>query len=201
MTMPIIIDRTAQDNYWLGDFNKTFIDQLYLYMSDVTFTDSDKRLRWGAQDSTVNDWVYLPNIDIFNSLAVDMDLDLILSTELLRTYNSTFQRLLYYQVNVDFHPIRTSWYGMQYMNVLLNLQEGLNSTDETLVYFGLEKYADQPFFTLANMPLSEPISCVLWTKPVARKFDSDRANLLRQTIDFVFLVMLDKNIQVCGVSP
>jgi len=26
MTMPIIIDRTAQDNYWLGDFNKTFID-------------------------------------------------------------------------------------------------------------------------------------------------------------------------------
>jgi hypothetical protein len=59
-------------------------------MSDVTFTDSDKRLRWGAQDSTVNDWVYLPNIDIFNSLAVDMDLDLILSTELLRTYNSTF---------------------------------------------------------------------------------------------------------------
>ena len=199
--MPIIIDRTAQDNYQLGDFNKTFIDQLYVYMSDVTFTDSDKQLRWGAQDSVVNDQVYLPNIDIFNSLAVDLDLDIVMSAELLRTYNSNFQRLLFYQVNIDYHPIRTSQYGMQYMNVLLNLQEGLNSTDETLVYFGLEKYADQPFFNLANMPLTEPINCVLQTKPVARKFDSDRSNMLRQTVDFVFLVMLDKNIQVCGVSP
>jgi hypothetical protein len=51
------------------------------------------------------------------------------------------------------------------------------------------------------MSLTEPVNCVLWTKPVARKYDSDRSNMLRWVIDFVFMIMLDKNIQVCGVSP
>jgi len=59
------------------------------------------------------------------------------------------------------------------MNVLLNLWDGLNSPDHTQYNIGV-KYMDWQYFTLA-----EPVQCITWTKPTAKKVNSDRANYIR----------------------
>lgn len=201
--MSIIIDRNTSDTYYIDEFDKTFVGdaqmdvtgQLYSYLSDVTFTDNTKRLKLGVQNSNVGDWVYIPNIDVFNSLAISKDFDIIIVPELLRTYDSNYQRILYYTVGIDYNPLRCSQYAKQYMGVLLNLYEGLNSIDETQYSVGT-KYMDWQYFKLAD-----PVQCILQWKPTAKKVNADRANYIRWSLDFIFMLMVDSNVVVCGSAP
>ncbi len=202
--MPIVIDRTnATDNQWINEFDRTFVGdtqtdttgQLYGLLSDVTFTDVTKKLMYGAQYAQFMDWVYIPNIDVFNSLAMSVEPDIIVVPELLRTYDSNYWRVLYYTVGIDYNPLRCSWHGKQFMNILLNLWDGLNSVDDTQYNVGM-KYMYQQYFTLDT-----PVQCILQTKPSAKKVNSDRANYIRQVIDFIFFVIVDPNVVVCGAGP
>lgn len=86
--MGIVIDRTDSSCNYIAAFDKSFIDFINNYLSDVTFTDTTKRLSVGVQSAQTGDWVILPNIDWFNSLSVTRDFDIIVSTELLKTYDS-----------------------------------------------------------------------------------------------------------------
>ena len=161
----------------------------------MTFTDVPKKLVYGAQDAQFMDWVYIPNIDNFNALAMSIEPDIIVVPELLRTYDSNFWRVLYYTIGIDYNPLRCSWHGKQFMNILLNLWDGLNPTDDTQYNIGM-KYMDWQYFTLAD-----PVQCILWLKPSAKKVNSDRANYIRWVVDFVFMIMVDSNIVVCGAAP
>lgn len=91
--------------------------------------------------------------------------------------------------------MRGSYYAMHYMNILLNLWEGLNSPDDTQYMIGM-KYADWQYFDV-----QPPIQCILWMKPKASGVNADKANYLRWAIDFVFMVMIDPNVVVCGGAP
>lgn len=53
--MPIVIDRTTSDNYYISDFDTTFINFLCTYLQDVTFTDTSKHLIKGAQSANTGD--------------------------------------------------------------------------------------------------------------------------------------------------
>lgn len=59
------------------------------------------------------------------------------------------------------------------MNVLINMWEGLNSPDDTQYIIGM-KFADWQYFTMPS-----PVNCILWTKPSAKKVNTDKANYLR----------------------
>jgi hypothetical protein len=50
--MPIIIDRTDCSNNYINEFDSSFIDWLASYFTDVTFTDTTKRIRTSINDAT-----------------------------------------------------------------------------------------------------------------------------------------------------
>lgn len=190
--MPIIIDKTnCNDHFYVELFDSTFSQWLFNQLSDVTFSDTTKHIKWGVQSASNFDWVYLPDLAVFNSLSISKDLDIIVSRELLRTYESNYQRILYYTINVDYNPIRCNQYARQLMNVLVNLWEGFDRTDTTTSFVGL-KYAFQEYFNL-----SDPVDCVIWSRPQARNINADKANYLRQSIDFIFMLSINKFFVVC----
>lgn len=88
--MPIIIDRTDCSNNYISDFDSSFIDWLGAYFTDVTFTDTTKRVKTTLQDATTGSWIFIKNIDMFNALALGKDLDIIVSTSLVTTYESNY---------------------------------------------------------------------------------------------------------------
>ena len=191
--MPIIINvNDFTDNNQVKEFDSSFNSFVKEYLTDVTFTDITKHIHSNLETSNVGDQILLPSVDRFNSLTLPKDFDIIVSIECLKIYSTDSQRLLFYNINIDYQPLRCEKYGFYFMNVLMNLQEGLNSEDETQTYFGL-KYADQKYFYL-----DDPVQCIIQPTPSAKKVNQARANYIRQSIDFVFMVNLHKNIQLCG---
>lgn len=198
--MPIIIDRTSDDiscrNYiTVQDDSLQYF--LFNYLTDVTFTDTTKNLKLGLTNSLSQDWVYLPKTDHFAALAFTKDFDIIIHAPLLKIYTSNMWLALYYDLEIDFNPIRGSDYAFHFMNVVLNLWDGLNDkTDNTVVFIGT-RYA---WFNPSGFTLPDLVGCALWEKPTARKVRTDRANYVRWSIDMAFLLNV-RDIQVCGVTP
>lgn len=190
--MSIVIDRTVEDNNQITAFDNSFVQQLNAYLYDVTFTDTTKHLSNDVQQSVAGDQLFIPNIDYFNALSLSKDFDMIVYAEMLKTYSTNTQRILYYNVAVEYNPLKCTYYSNQFVNILINLQDGNNQGDTTNVYVGT-KYAFQDKFSLDN-----PINCVLQLRPSAKKVTTGLSNYLGQSVDFIFFVSIDKNLIVCG---
>ena len=191
--MSIIIDRTSSDRNYIHAQDDSIQKFFFNYLSDVTFTDTTKSLAWGLNTANSHDWVYLWNTDQFSSLAFSKDLDIIIHPEFLRVYESDYWRALYYDVEIDYNPLRASDYAFHYMNIIMNLWEGINEkADNTVVFLGMKyAYWDHTDFTYPKM-----VDCALWAKPSAKKVQNSRGNYIRWAIDIVFLLSVNENIQL-----
>ena len=190
--MSIVIDRTVDDNNQITAFDNSFVQYLNSYLYDVTFTDTTKHLSNDIQKAITSDQLFIPNIDYFNALSLSKDFDVIIYAELLKTYSTNLQRILYYNVAVEYNPLRCTYHASQFINVLINLQDGNNQGDTTNIYVGT-KYAFQDKF-----PVDSPINCVLQLRPSAKKVTTGLSNYLGQSVDFIFFVSIEKNLIVCG---
>jgi hypothetical protein len=199
--MPIIIDRTSNDvscqNY-ITVWDDSLQYFLFNYLTDVTFTDTTKNLKLGLNNALAQDWVYLPKTDHFATLAFTKDLDIIIHAPLLKVYESGYWFALYYDIEIDYNPLRGSDYAFHFMNIVLNMWDGLNiKADNSVVFIGMKyAYWDHTGFTYPDL-----VNCALWAKPSARRVVTSRANYARWSIDVPFLLSVKDNITVCGVSP
>lgn len=231
-------------NTYIEKFDKLFIDWMYDYIkSDKEFEKITDNVNLVVNSPKTNSWLYIRNIDYFNSLGLCVDLDLIVIPELLKTFDQNFQRVLMYQVSIDYNPLTTKWKAINLMNKILNIQEGTNiepvteissqvgytqskqcqylnlPTDYTYDYTTISSditfNSDETFYELgygshdrayqdlisncSQIPGFDQACCILFSKPSSQKRSpSDRANYIRQTIDMNFLIMVNRNVIVCG---